>query len=259
MSARYPSPPRVRPYATGAFMREGEDDPRKANRRSSTPDKYKPDKYKDASKRPTSSDANAPPPSAGKQDASAAASKPAPSPAAAAATSPPPPAAAGSSKSSSFMDHMPNAMLAYAGIKAVSKHADSAKEWINWLNDLNETPEEIEEMSAKATTARDTINQVRETLKARPDLVEGETGATLKSQIEDAVKDTDKALGKMTKLLSEISKTGAGEYGDAVKGMQSFWNSYRYKDEFKEKVEKANGELQKELAALSTLMVNIYS
>lgn len=157
-----------------------------------------------------------------------------------------------------MMDHMPSALLTYAGIKAVTKHADTAKEWVKWLNELNDTPEEIDEMSAKATTARDTINQVQETLKARPDLVEGDTGEKLKEQIEDAVKDTDKALGKMTKLLSEISKKGSSE-GDAVSGMQGFWNSYRYQDEYKDKVEKANDELQKELGSLSTLMVNIYS
>lgn len=153
---------------------------------------------------------------------------------------------------------MPAAFTTYAGIKAVTKHADTAKDWIKWLGEMNETPEEIQDMSAKATTARDTITQVQETLKARPDLLEDDKGQTLKGQIEDAISDTDKALGGMTKLLSEISKKGA-DHGDAINGMQEFWRSYRYKDEFKEKVEKADEDLQKELTHLSTLMVNIYS
>lgn len=153
---------------------------------------------------------------------------------------------------------MPTAFMTYAGIKTVTKHADTAKDWIKWLEEMNETPEEIQDMSAKATTARDTIHQVQETLKARPDLLEDDKGQQLKEQIEEAVGDTDKALGKMTKLLSEISKKGA-DHGNAINGMQEFWRSYRYKDEFKDKVEKADEELQKELTHLSTLMVNIYS
>ena len=242
-SARYPSPPRVRPGATGAFNREGEDDPRKAGRRSSTPDRYKPDRYKD---RPSSSkDAG------GNQDAPSPQSSPQPA-------ASPAPAASGGSSSSNLFNHVPAALTTYAGIKAVTKHADTAKDWIKWLGEMNETPEEIQDMSAKATTARDTITQVQETLKARPDLLEDDKGQTLKGQIEDAISDTDKALGGMTKLLSEISKKGA-DHGDAINGMQEFWRSYRYKDEFKEKVEKADEDLQKELTHLSTLMVNIYS
>jgi chromosome segregation ATPase len=153
---------------------------------------------------------------------------------------------------------MPTAFMTYTGLKAVTKHADTAKDWIKWLDDMAETPEEIDELSAKASTARDTITQVQGTLKARPDLVEGDKGEKLKEQIEDAVGDTDKALGKMTKLLSEISKKGA-DHGNVVNGMQDFWRSYRYKEEFKDKVEKADEDLQKELTKLSTLMVNIYS
>lgn len=153
---------------------------------------------------------------------------------------------------------MPAAFATYAGIKTVTSHADTAKGWISWLNELKETPEEIQSMSAKATTARDTITQVQQTLEARPDLLEGDTGEQLKGQIEDAIASTDKALGKMTKLLSEISKKSA-DYGNVVNGMQDFWRSYRYKDEFEDKVKKADDELQKEMTGLSTLMVNIYS
>lgn len=154
---------------------------------------------------------------------------------------------------------MPAAFATYAGLKTVTEHADTAKEWISWLNDLNETPDEIQSMSAKATTARDTIVQVQQSLQARPDLLEGDTGEQLREQIEDAVESTDKALGRMTKLLSEISKKGSAEHGDVVSGMQEFWRSYRYKDEFEDKVKKADEELQKEMTGLSTLMVNIYS
>ncbi|KAG9255504.1 uncharacterized protein F5Z01DRAFT_635135 [Emericellopsis atlantica] len=250
-SARYPSPPRQRSGAARwALNRDGEDDQR---RRSSTPDKYKPDRYKDTDRPGRAPSSDAATPAAQTQDTSA----PAQPDAAAASASSPSPSGSGSG-GGSFLNQMPNAFMTYAGLKAVTKHADTAKDWIKWLNDMSETPEEIDELSAKASTARDTITQVQETLKARPDLVEGDKGEKLKEQIEEAVGETDKALGKMTKLLSEISKKGA-DHGNVVNGMQDFWRSYRYKEEFKDQVEKADEDLQKELTKLSTLMVNIYS
>lgn len=115
-------------------------------------------------------------------------------------------------------------------------------------------------LSAKTTTARDTITQIQETLKARPDLLEGETGKALKDQIEDQIKSTDKALGKMNKMLADLTHQGAKEGdGNIVAGIEKYWNSYRYKEEWEGKLKAADAELQKELAALSTLMVNVYS
>uniref|UniRef100_A0A8H7NC52 Uncharacterized protein n=1 Tax=Bionectria ochroleuca TaxID=29856 RepID=A0A8H7NC52_BIOOC len=164
------------------------------------------------------------------------------------------------SSGSNLFASMPAAIAAYAGLKEVSKHAETAKEWVDWLNEMSETPDEIQELSAQAATARDTINQVQLTLKARPDLVEGEQGEKLKGQIETSIKNTDKALEKMTKLLSEISSEGTSASGQtAINQMQSFWRSYRYKNDFEQQVKKAQEDVQKELSALSTLMVNIYS
>lgn len=262
-SEYYPTPPRIRPGAApSAFYREGENDPRRERRRSSTPERYKPtDRYKDTRpgspgrRQSHSAGQDSPAPAKEKQDAAASRPEPRPEPKPTAET-----AATPSSSASNFLGQMPTAFAAYAGINAVTKNADVAKEWISWLNDLGETPEEIQSMSAKATTARDTITQVQRTLKARPDLLEdGEVGEQLKEQIEDAIADTDKALGKMTKLLSEISKKGAAEHGNVINGMQEFWRSYRYKEEFEGKVKQADEELQKGMTTLSTLMVNIYS
>jgi chromosome segregation ATPase len=154
--------------------------------------------------------------------------------------------------------NMPAAMATYAGVKELSKHADTAKEWATWLEDLHETPEEIDSLSNKASTARDTIKQVEQTLKTRPDLLEGEDGERLREQIEDAVKSTNKALGKMTTLLAEITKKGA-KNGDVINGLQDFWRSYRYKDEFEGKIKAADDALQKELTLLGNLMFNIHS
>lgn len=158
---------------------------------------------------------------------------------------------------SSLFGNMPTAIAAYAGLKTLSKQADNAKEWINWLSELSETPEEIQELADKADLARDTVSQVQQLIKARPDLLEGDKQAeALKEQIDEAVKSTDKALAKMSRLLAEISKKGADQ-GDAVNGMKEFWRSYRYKDEYEEKVKKADDDVQKELAGLSTLMMNL--
>jgi hypothetical protein len=241
--------------APGAFNREGENDPRRSppsvadsRRRSSTPDKYKPDKYRQKQRqqeRSPSPPRKAPPTK--KTQASAIAS---PSPA------PSPEAAAGPGVSSLF-NNMPTAIAAYAGLKTLSKQADNAKEWIDWLSELSETPEEIQELSDKASTAQDTINQVKQMLKARPELLEGDKqGEALKEQIEDQVQSTTKALNKMTRLLSEISKKGADQ-GNVVNGMKDFWRSYRYKDEFEDKVKQADDEVQRELMGLSNLMLNL--
>lgn len=230
--------------APGAFNREGENDPRNQDRRrrSSTPDKHKPDKYKAKQRSPS------PPP------AKPAAAKPAASPA-----SPPPAAETSSSSSggaSALFNNMPTAIAAYAGLKTLSKQADSAKEWIDWFTELSDTPEEIQELSDKADVARDTIKQVRQLIKARPDLLEGDKqGEALKEQIEDAVDSTNRALGKMTKLLAEISKKSGGS--EQASMMRDFWRSYRYRDEFKDKIEKADVDVQKELTGLSKLMLNL--
>lgn len=151
---------------------------------------------------------------------------------------------------------MPTAIAAYAGLKSLSKQADAAKEWIDWFAELSDTPEEIQELSDKADVARDTIAQVQQLIKARPDLLEGDKqGEVLKEQIEDAVESTNKALGKMTKLLAEISKKGGGsEQGNM---MRDFWRSYRYKEEFADKIEAADADVQKELNGLSKLMLNL--
>lgn len=125
------------------------------------------------------------------------------------------------------------------------------------MNDLQGAPEEIQALSAKATTAKDTITQIQRSLEARPDLVEGESGQILKQQIESAIKSADKALGEMTELLQDLGNDGTE--GTVWKGLQDFYNSYRYKNEWEEKIKEAEVNLQKELATLSTLMVNIYS
>lgn len=151
---------------------------------------------------------------------------------------------------------VPGAFMAYHGVKELKEHAGTAKEWVDWLKDLGETPEEIDELSAKATTARDTISQIQAMLKSRPDLLEDDAGEKLKEQIEDNIKETDKTLGKMTKMLSELSKNSAKE-GTMWSGLQDFWNSYQYKNEWEDKIKAADDDLQKNLASLSTLMVNV--
>lgn len=154
--------------------------------------------------------------------------------------------------------NLPTAMLAYTGVKELSKHAGTAKEWADWVKDLGETPEEIAELSAKATTARDTITQIQEMLKARPDLLEGEQGEKLKEQLDEVIKKTDKTLSKMTNMLADLSKNSAKE-GTLWRGLQDFWNSYQYKNEWEDKVKAADEDLQKDLVSLSTLMVNVHT
>ncbi|KAF5672858.1 hypothetical protein FCIRC_8292 [Fusarium circinatum] len=156
-----------------------------------------------------------------------------------------------------FMKHFPQAVAAYAGIEALGKHADTAKEWTDWFMKLQKTPEEIHELSAKATTARDTITQIQNTLEARPDIIEGDDAKPMRRQIDEAIRNATTALDEMTKLLQEISSDGLE--GTMFGGLEEFYNSYKYKDEWEEKIKLADGELEKQLAALSKLMVNIYS
>ncbi|KAK7419796.1 hypothetical protein QQX98_003169 [Neonectria punicea] len=156
-----------------------------------------------------------------------------------------------------FLEKLPQALATFGGLKALTDHADTAKEWADWLNDLHGAPEEIQALSAKATTAKDTITQIQHSLQARPDLVEGESGQILKQQIEAAVKSADKALAEMTELLQDLGNDGSE--GTVWKGLQDFYNSYRYKNEWEAKIKEAEVNLQKELGTLSTLMVNIYS
>lgn len=240
-SADYRSPSLRVGAAPGAFNHEGDNDPRNRDdhgrRRASTPDKYRPDKYKErqhsTSPRPAKT-----------------ASKPA------AASPPPLPAEVSSSGTSALFNNMPTAIAAYAGLKTISKQAETAKEWIDWFTELSDTPEEIQELSDKADVARDTIFQVQQLIKARPDLLEGDKqGEALQEQIEDAIENTNKALSRMTKLLAEISKKGGA--ADQGNMMKDFWRSYRYKEEFEEKIEKADADVQKELTGLSKLMLNL--
>ncbi|QGI86020.1 hypothetical protein CEK25_012749 [Fusarium fujikuroi] len=107
-----------------------------------------------------------------------------------------------------FMKHFPQAVAAYAGIEALGKHADTAKEWTDWFMKLQKTPEEIHELSAKATTARDTITQIQNTLEARPDIIEGDDAKPMRRQIDEAIRNATAALDEMTKLLQEISSDG---------------------------------------------------
>ncbi|KAF4964493.1 hypothetical protein FSARC_7595 [Fusarium sarcochroum] len=160
-------------------------------------------------------------------------------------------------KGHDFWKHLPQAFGTYAGIEALSEHADTAKEWADWFMNLRKTPEEIHELSAKATTARDTITQIQNTLAARPDIIEGDDARPMRKQIEEAIKNATGALDKMTKLLQEISSDGLE--GTMFGSLEEFYNSYKYKDEWEEKIKLADADLEKQLASLSKLMVNIYS
>jgi hypothetical protein len=61
----------------------------------------------------------------------------------------------------------------------------------------------------------------------------------------------------MTKLLQEISSDGLE--GTVFGGLEEFYNSYKYKDEWEKKIKLADADLEKQLAALSKVMVNVYS
>ncbi|KAI9150332.1 putative ankyrin repeat protein [Paramyrothecium foliicola] len=151
-----------------------------------------------------------------------------------------------------------SSLATVAGIEGLVNHVTTAQQWSDWLSDLQDSPEEIRSLSDKATTARDTIAQIEGTLAARPDLLEGESGQRLKQHIEDAISSTNETLGIMTRLLADISQTTAEE-GTVLRGLQEYWNSYRYKSEWGNKLKEVEGQLQSQLALLSTLMINIYS
>ncbi|KAJ4011107.1 hypothetical protein NW752_007360 [Fusarium irregulare] len=156
-----------------------------------------------------------------------------------------------------FMKHLPQAFATYASVNALSEHADTAKEWADWFMNLRKTPAEIHEISAKVTTAKDTITQIQNSLEARPDIIDGDDAGPMRKQIDEAIKNATTALDEMTKLLQEISSDGLE--GTAFRGLEEFYNSYKYKDEWEEKIKIADADLEKELAALSRIMVNIYS
>ncbi|KAM0347694.1 hypothetical protein ACHAPU_004709 [Fusarium lateritium] len=156
-----------------------------------------------------------------------------------------------------FLKHLPQAFATYAGVEALSQHADTAKEWTDWFMEMRKTPEEIHELSAKATTARDTITQIQNTLEARPDIIDGDDALPMRKQIDESIKNATTALDQMSKLLQEISSHGLE--GRVLGGLEEFYNSYKYKDEWEEKIKLADADLEKQLAALSKIMVNIYS
>ncbi|KAH6994590.1 hypothetical protein EDB82DRAFT_502129 [Fusarium venenatum] len=156
-----------------------------------------------------------------------------------------------------FMKHLPQAFATYAGIEALSEHAETAKDWADWFMNLRKTPEEIHGLSVKATTARDTITQIQKTLEARPDIIDGDDARPMRRQIDEAIRNATTALDKMTKLLQEISSDGLE--GTKFASLEEFYNSYKYKDEWEEKIKLADTDVEKELAALSKLMVNIYA
>lgn len=161
-------------------------------------------------------------------------------------------------RAEALLRKVPGATVAYSGLKMLSEHADKAKAWADWLKDLKDTPDEIKSLAAKVTTARDTVLQIQSSIKARPDLFQDPTGRQLQRQIQDTINDTDKTLDDMTQTMSKLSKNGAQE-GSAWKGLQDYWTSYKYKIEHQSKVKALDKDLQKHLATLSTLMVNIYS
>ncbi|KAH6605501.1 ankyrin [Trichoderma cornu-damae] len=160
--------------------------------------------------------------------------------------------------SDTFFSKFPTSFATYAGIRALSEHADKAKEWVEWFNSVNDAPDEIRALSKRITTARDTIQQMKDCLEARPDLIEDETGQALKSQIEDAIDSTSKTLKRMTKLLASFS--GAAKQDNTALGrLEGFWHSYNYKSEGEELIKSADAELQQQLMQLGTLMSNIYA
>lgn len=162
--------------------------------------------------------------------------------------------------SDSFFSKFPKTFATYAGIRALSEHADKAKEWVEWLNNVNDAPDEIRALSARITTARDTIQQMKDCLKARPDLIEDETGQAIKSQIEDTIDSTSETLKKMTKLLASFSGAAREDNNNTALGrLEGFWHSYNYKNEGEEQIKSADAELQQQLLQLGTLMSNIYA
>lgn len=112
-------------------------------------------------------------------------------------------------------------------------------------------------LSSKVTAAKDTIDQIQNTITARPDLLEGESADALRQQIESAIKNAKVALDKMTKLLQDLSDDGLE--GTVWEGFHNFYSSYRYKNEWEDKIKAADADLEKQLGTLNSLMVNIYS
>ncbi|KAK1238438.1 hypothetical protein MKX07_006584 [Trichoderma sp. CBMAI-0711] len=160
--------------------------------------------------------------------------------------------------SDSFFSKFPTSFATYAGIRALSEHADKAKEWVEWFNNVNDAPDEIRALTSRISTTRDTVQQMKECIEARPDLIEDETGQVLKSHIEEAIDSTSETLKKMTKLLAGFSGA-AKQDGTALGRLEGFWHSYNYKHEGEEQIKAADAELQQQLLQLGTLMSNIYA
>jgi hypothetical protein len=149
-------------------------------------------------------------------------------------------------------------LATFAGLEALVGHVNTVKDLTEWYSDIAGSPEEMRALSARVVTARDTVTQIQAMLEARPDLVEGDAGKKLRDQIEDAISDTNGSLKTMSGLLEELNSHATGE-GTVLRGVENFWNSYRYKSTFGDKLKEADGDLQGQLSTLSTLMVNIYS
>lgn len=254
-----PSPAGQRPpnLAQPDFPRSS---PRSRSRDDTARRRQQPQHPADAGHSPPAKPAPATPPERPRQSGAerpARRSKPKPKP-----TPKPPTESSSDTKVSTegdFWDQLPRALATFTGLKILTDHVDTAKEWADWLNDLQGAPEEIQALSAKATTTKDTITQIQRSLEARPDLVEGESGHLLKQQIEAAIKSTDASLEEMTKLLEEVGNDGTEGDGAVWKGLTDFYGSVRYKNTWEGKIKEAEATLQNELGTLSTLMVNIYS
>lgn len=156
-----------------------------------------------------------------------------------------------------FLEKLPQVLATHLGLKSLSDSADKAKEWADWVGDIKEAPEEISDLTARTTTTRDTITQIQSAIEARPDLMEGESGQVLRKQIESAIDDAKQALKKMTKLLQDLDNDG--NRGRVMNGIEEFYHSYKYKNEWENKIKAADAELEKQIGTLSMLMVNIYS
>ncbi|KAL2680391.1 hypothetical protein Neosp_007989 [[Neocosmospora] mangrovei] len=161
------------------------------------------------------------------------------------------------SKSNEFLQHLPKALATYIGVKSLNEHADTAKEWADWFMNIQKAPDELRDLSGKVTAAKDTIDQIQTTITARPDLLEGDSADALRQQIEPAIKNAQVALDKMTKLLQDLSDDGLE--GTVLEGFHNFYSSYRYKNEWEDKIKEADVDLEKQLGILNSLMVNIYS
>ncbi|KAF7552496.1 hypothetical protein G7046_g7385 [Stylonectria norvegica] len=238
---------------------------------ASTPPKYKPqghthDEHSSKNMKPDSHDHGTRPSAGSRHDSnSSQASKTGHTNPASPKPSHSKPAAAGAShghetsgKGKGLLGSLSKSIATYASLESLTHHADIAKEWADWLKDIRDAPEEMQALSDKAKTAQDTISQIQTSVKARPDLLEGESGVRLKGQIEATIKSTDAVLSKMTTMLQDLNDTGA-KHGNILDGLAEFYNSYKYKHEWEDKIKESDAELQKELGVLSTLMMAIYS